>query len=406
MASNQEIRVRFLAGPHFETGGALKYSCNASLITSLGMLLLSVAPAFVAAVSAAPTAPSIAKSSAAPVARIQIGREAVALLSARANDPAPDVRAAVAASWGELGNRAAIPLLKRALQDANPDVRMAAAYSLHLLGDVQGLTALIDETKALRSGPSATPADELRRMARDAARARATIKLGEVGDLGRETIRAALADPSGEVRDAAAVALGRLGLGDSAQFLAALKDTDEGVRASAAKSLGLIGRDGLDQLKKALTSDASATVRAQAATALASFKSDAESVALLVAALKEKSGRVRMAALRALAQRDEKESTAALKALLAQSPPPEPALIATAALAARGEETDLDLPELTLGQKDPELKAMAVSALASSNSPRARELLVKTMRADPDARMRVQAAAALVAGLRRPEPSR
>jgi len=355
------------------------------------MLILSAAPVFAVAVSTAPA---------------QIGREAVALLSARAGDADPEVRAAVATAWGALGNRAAITLLQRTLQDANPDVRVAAAYSLHRLGDVQGLTALIDETKWVKSGPSASPAEEMRRMARDAARARATIKLGEAGDVGREALKAALADPAGEVRDAAAVALARLGLGDYAQFLEAMKDPDEGVRASAAKSLGLIGRDGLDLLKKALTSDASATVRAQAALALISFKSDPGCVTLLVEALKDKSGRVRLAALRALARREEAGATLALKALLAKSPPPEPALIATAALAARGEEADIELPELTLGQKDPELKALAISALASSKKPRARELLIKTMREDADARMRVQAASALIAGLRRTEPAR
>ncbi len=355
------------------------------------MLLLSAAPAIAAAVAAAPA---------------QIGREAVTLLAERAKDPDPEVRAAVATAWGELSNRAAIPLLQRTLQDANPDVRAAAAYSLHLLGEVQGLTALIDETKTLKSGPSASPAEELRRLARDAARARAILKLGEAGDVGREAIEAALADPAGEVRDAAAVALARLGIGDGAQFLEALKDPDEGVRAAAVKSLGLIGRDGLDLLKKALSSDASVTVRAQAATALISFKSDHGSVTILIAALKDKSARVRLAALRALARRDEKGSTAALKTLLAQSPPPEFALIATAALAKRGEEAELDLPELTLGQKDPELKALAVSALAFSRQPRARELLVKIMREDADIRMRVQAAAALVADLRRVEPAR
>ena len=120
----------------------MKYSCNASLITSLGMLILSAVPAFAVAVSTAPA---------------QIGREAVAVLAERASDLDPEVRALAATAWGTLGNRAAIPLLKRALRDAKPDVRVAAAYSLHLLGDVQGLTALIDETKSVKSGPSASP---------------------------------------------------------------------------------------------------------------------------------------------------------------------------------------------------------------------------------------------------------
>ena len=207
------------------------------------MLLLGAAPAFAQVAFASTASTSTA-----------LGREAVALLAGRASDPDPEVRAAVASSWGELGNRAAIAVLKKALQDPSPDVRIAAAVSLRRLGDVQGLLALIDETKAFKSGPSASPAEELRKMARDAARARAVLKLGqEGGDSGREALEASLRDSSGAVRDAAAVALARLGRSDAAQFLEALKDPDEGVRSSAAKSLGLIGRGGLDALKKALS---------------------------------------------------------------------------------------------------------------------------------------------------------
>lgn len=357
------------------------------------MLLLSAAPAFATVVSTAPSA-------------ALLGREAVSLLARQAKDPDPEVRAAVAATWGTLGNRAAIPLLRRALEDDKADVRAAAAFSLNRLGEVQGLTALIDETKSVRSGPSANPADELRRMARDAARARATLRLGETGAAAKEALQSALRDASGEVRDAAAIALARLGLRNSEQFLAALKDPDEGIRASAAKALGLIARDGLPELKKLLAADPGVSVRAQAAESIGAFGSDPEGASALIAALKDKSPRVRLSALKALALRDGKDSTAVLKALLAQSPHPEPALIATAALAARGEDADLNLPELTLGQKDPELKALAVEALAASKTPRARDLLVKTMREDTEARVRVQAAAALIDSLRRTETSR
>ncbi|HAZ07991.1 MAG TPA: hypothetical protein DCZ01_05575 [Elusimicrobia bacterium] len=369
------------------------------------MLLLSAFPALVPAVHAARPQASVSQStSPAPAA---LGREAIALLSRLASDPDPEVRAAVAASWGGLGSRAAIPLLKRSLQDAQPDVRIAAAVSLRILGDVQGLTALIDEMKAVRTVASATPAEELRLMARDAARARATLRLGEAGgETAREALQAALADPAGEVRDAAAVALGRLGLVSAGQFLEALKDPDETVRASGARSLGLIGREGLESLKKALATDVSVAVRTEAAAALGSFKGDPSSASQLASALKDKNGRVRLAALRALARREEPESTASLRELLAKSPAPEPALIATAALSARGEETDLNLPELTLGQQDPELKALAVAALAASKRPQSTGLLVRVMREDPAALVRVQAAVAIVARLRRVESSR
>ncbi|MDE2142083.1 MAG: HEAT repeat domain-containing protein [Elusimicrobia bacterium] len=362
------------------------------------MLLLSAAGAFTPRADAAPRKAPVAVSTASPAA---LGREAVAVLAGRSDDPDPEVRAVVAAAWGDLGNAAAIPRLKKSLADDNADVRIAAAASLTKLGDVQGLLALIDATKPIMSGRASSPAEELRRMARDAARARAALKLGEAGgDAGIEALRSLLGDPAGEVRDAAAAALARAGQGDSSQFVDALKDPDEGVRAAGARSLGIIGRDGLEPLKKALSSDASASVRAEAAEALGSF-SDPASERLLSAALKDKSGRVRLAAARALGRRLDPASTAALKNLADQSPPPEMGLTVAAALAARGEPFDLSLPELTLGQKDAELKLLAVAALARSKAPQARDLLVKAMREDPDSRVRAAAAADLISELSR-----
>ncbi len=361
------------------------------------MLLLSAAGALVPTARAASKTAPVEASTASPAA---LGREAVAVLAARAGDPDPEVRAVVATAWGDLGNRAALTTLKKALNDDNPDVRIAAASSLLKLGDVQGLLALIDETKAIKIGASSSPAEELRRMARDAARARAALKLGETGkESAVDALKIALGDAAGEVRDAAAVALARLGRGDSAQFLDALKDPDEATRASAARSLGLIGREGLEPLKKALAGDASAAVRAEAAAALGAF-ADPASAGLLAAALSDKSGRVRLAAARALARRDGSVSTAALKTLADTAPPAELGLVAAAALARRGEPADLGLAELTLGQKDPELKTLAVDALAGSDKPEARELLVRAMREDPAARVRVRAAAALIDRIR------
>lgn len=375
----------------------MKQTRNASLIISGGMLLLSVGGALVPSAHAASSkAKPVEVSTASPAA---LGREAVEVLTARGADPDPEVRAVAAKAWGDLGNRAAIPRLKRALADNNADVRIAAAAGLQKLGDVQGLVALIDETKPIQSGAASSPAEELKRMARDAARARATLKLGETaGDAGVEALKNLLADPSGEVRDAAAVALARLGQGSADQFLEAMKDPDEGVRASAARALGQIGRDGVDLLKKALASDASASVRAEAAYSLGSF-SDPASTPLLAAALADKSGRVRFAAARALAKRSEPSSTAALKKLSDQAPPPELALTAQAALAARGEDGDLSLAELTMGQKDAELRLLAVQALGASSKPQARDLLARAMREDADARVRAAAAAALIQDL-------
>lgn len=368
------------------------------------MLLLAAIQALLP-LSVQAAKPAVAKSTAA--ARAEFGREAVKMLSSSGADPDPEVRACVAATWGVLANRAAIPFLKRALADANPDVRIAAAASLYRLGEVDGLTNLIDETKTAGGAPPATPAQELRRMARDAARARAVLKLGEIaGENARAAIKSAHQDPEGEVRDAASIVLARFGDADaSAPFLSAIADADEAVRASAARSLGVIGRDGHDILSKLASTDASISVRSEACAALGSFAAPADT-AVLVAALKDKSGRVRLAAARALARRNEPDSTAALKALLEKSPPPELALIAQAGLSERGEEVDLGLADLTLGQGDPELKSLAVRVLAAARRPEALELLSKAMRNDASQRIRVEAAAAVIVRLRRVETPR
>ncbi|MBI4060406.1 MAG: HEAT repeat domain-containing protein [Elusimicrobia bacterium] len=366
------------------------------------MLLLAAGPALF------PFFAQAAKPVAKPAAALhaELGREALALLSEAGTDPDPEARASAAAAWGKLKNPAAAPHLKRALTDANPDVRIAAAASLYGLGLVDGLTNLIDETKTAGGATPRTPAQELRRLARDGARARAVLKLGEIaGDGARAALRSAHRDPDGAVRDAAAIALARLGDDTAAPFLNAIADADEAVRASAARSLGLIGREGREILVRLASEDVSAAVRAEACGALGSF-ADPGSLAALAAALKDKNGRVRLAATRALARRDEPESTAALKAALEKAPPPELALIALAGLAARGEEADLALPELTLGQDDVELRSLAVRVLAAARSPQALAPLAKAMREDASSRVRVEAAAAIIVRLRRGEPLR
>lgn len=347
-------------------------------------------------------APAPAKSTSTldAAARAELGREALGVLIGRASDPDAEVRAAVASAFAELGNRAAAGVLRNRLKDDNADTRAAAAAGLHKLGDVRGLTALIDETKPLAWGAAKSPAEELRRMARDAARARAVLRLGEAaGGLAKEALENALKDPAGEVRDAAAVALGRLGREDvMTPFYESLQDPDAEVRAYAIARIGQVGRGGRDQVLAAVV-DVSTAVRAEAVAALPAW-GDAAAVAALSGALKDKSGRVRLAAVRALARVDSPESTLALKALLDGAPPAEPALIATAALLRRGHELDLSLPELTLGQRDPELRLLAVAALAESPRPEALSLLAKALREDADARVRVKAAQALIARLK------
>ncbi len=368
------------------------------------MLLLAASSALLP-MSAQAAKPAVVKSTAA--ARAELGREAVAMLSSSGADPDPEVRASVATTWGLLANRAAIPFLKRALTDTNPDVRIGAAASLYRLGEVDGLTNLIDETKTAGGAPPTTPAQELRRMARDAARARAVLKLGEIaGENARAAIESSHRDPEGEVRDAAAIVLARLGAADAARpFLSAITDPDEAVRASAARSLGLIGREGREILAKLASTDASVSVRSEACAALGSFAAPADND-ILVAALEDKSTRVKLASARALARRDSPESTTALKALLEKSPRPELGLIAQTGLAERGEDVDLGLADLTLGQGDPELKSLAVRVLAAARRPEALDLLTKALRSDESRRIRVEAASAIIVRLRRVEGPR
>lgn len=375
----------------------MKYRRNASLIAFWGMLLLAPALALGAA-PARPPAKSTGTLDAA--ARAELGREALGLLAGRASDPDPEVRALVAEAFAKLNNRAAAGVLRARLKDDNADVRASAAAGLHKLGDVRGLTALIDETKPLSWGASKTPADELRRMARDAARARAVIRLGETaGDLAKESLENALKDPAGEVRDAAAVALGRLGREDVLNpFFESLADEDPEVRAYALGRLALVGRAGRDKALEFVV-DKSTPVRAEAVAALGAW-SDAECAKAAAAALKDKSGRVRLAAVRSLARMAHPDAILALKALLDGAPQPEIALRASAGLASHGTDVDLSLAELTLGQRDAELKLLAVEVMAASGRPEALTLLAKAMREDADARVRSAAAAALIAKLK------
>ncbi len=162
---------------------------------------------------------------------------------------------------------------------------------------------------------------------------------------------------------------------------------------------------GRETLAKLAATDSSASVRAEAAFALGSF-TDSLDIAVLAAALADKSVRVRLGAARALAKRESAESTAALKALLEKAPRPELALVAQASLASRGEDPDLSLADLTLGQGDPELKSLAVRVLGAARRPEALDLLAKAMRGDASQRIRAEAAAAIIVRLHRIETSR
>jgi HEAT repeat protein len=356
----------------------------------MGMWLLA------AAVTGA--APSLSPGEAAA-----LGKRAVALISEYSQMDDADARALAASAWGQIGNKAALPVLRKALKDKNVIVRIEAATSLQKLGESQraglALEALI--LKAPAQG-DATPEDEMRRVARDKARAKAISRLSEFG--GEDAValfEKTLEDPSQIVREATSIALARMGLEEfAAPFVQALRDEDAGLRAQAARSLGEIGRlEYLPAVKEAAT-DSSASVREAAMTALAGFEGFG-AAPTMAEGLKDEDPRVRAAALASLAKVPDPDTTAALRETLAEAKAPEAALKAQAGLARRGHSVDLGLASRTLEAKDSDLKALALEVMKEAPGDEASLLLKRAMDGQTDPRLKLGAAAALVRRLQR-----
>lgn len=333
-----------------------------------------------------------------------LGRKALAVLSKHFADPDPEVRAAVAALWGEIGNPAAAPALQRALKDRDVHVRLEAAYSLHRLGHeagIAGLEAIVRQGKA--SGETLTPAEELKLLAKNKARIRAIQRLSEIGgERAVELFERTLRDPSGAVRDATAVALARMGLDEFArQFLDAAAHSDQSVRAAAMQALSEIGGgDALEALQRA-ASDPSIAVRLEALKGLGRF-SDPQAIVLLVRSVKDEDARIRSKALGSLAEMTDEGSIPVLRDVLLEHKAPEIQLRALRGLALRGQSVELDLAAAAIRQKDQDLKQLALQLLRASESPLSNDLLQEMMEQDPEPRFRVQAAAILVRRLQKP----
>lgn len=163
-------------------------------------------------------------------------------LASAVNDPSPRVRAAVAASLGELENESAVPLLAaRLAQDKDAFVKKAAAYALSRFHGDERTAALVAALKY-----------------KDAeVRAAAAISLGDHADASAVApLASALADKNAFVRAQAARALGVNGPGavQTVPVIARLltKDEDIEVKRQAATALGQIGdRSALPALERA-----------------------------------------------------------------------------------------------------------------------------------------------------------
>jgi HEAT repeat protein len=386
------------------------------LATGAGAVSVSSAPASLPGISApAAAAPAPQAQPARPAAdagQAALGRQALAFLAGRAADPDPDVRAAVAAAWGGIGNSApkVIELLKKAAKDRDDFVRIEAATSLFRLGDEGGRRVLMDlvRSSAPAKGPQ-TPAQEMKSFSHTKARAQALVRLADMAsEEAVSLMEQTLADGSGAVRDATAVALCRLDLAAEppvapfvSQFLAAAKNKDETVRAAAVKALGQTGISSAREVLAAAAKDPSAAVRAEAVAALAATEEEGLA-ALYIESLQDESLRVRYLAAGGLARIPLEPSAAgALRKLAADDKTPHLALRAMTGLAARGEKVSLDLAERQLRANDIDGRLLALEVIAAAPGAEAVSLLGQSMASDPAMRVRVAAAAALVNRLRK-----
>lgn len=251
---------------------------------------------------------------AAETARTRLARA----LRARARDPSPDVRQAVASVLGEVGGpasraglarlltdrsdrvrRAAVLALDRAsgssprelarlrrcLRDPAPRVRAAAAVVLGRRRDRASVPELLVRLRApgtwekpsvavalgrIGDRQAVGPLIELARHPARWLRVCAVHALGEIGaPESRSVVRTALADPAWSVRGAAATALGTLGTpNDRARLLALVDDPHPWPRRGAVYALGRLRRpEAAGRIRLAL-SDPAPEVRLAACWAL------------------------------------------------------------------------------------------------------------------------------------------
>src|SRR3989338_2868610 len=295
---------------------------------------------------------------------LQLGQQAVGVLVKHRQDPDWEVRAAVAAAWGEIGNRAALPWLRKALNDKNTVVQVEAAYSLHRLGDGRGMSALISIVrKSSAAVENLSAAEEMRLLAKNKARIMAIQKLSRFGaEAAVNLFEKTLKDPSGAVRDATAIALARMGLDEfETPFLDAMRNLDDSVRSAAVKALGEIGSTATLEALHQAAGDPAVSVRAEVMRALGEF-SDPDTARVLAKATAESDLRVRSRALGSLARSRDMGTLNLLRAILKDAKAVEIQLKAMAGLALRGDGERIDLPlaAACLRQKDADLKILAL----------------------------------------------
>ncbi|HEU4769747.1 MAG TPA: HEAT repeat domain-containing protein, partial [Pyrinomonadaceae bacterium] len=227
-------------------------------------------------------------------------------LRAFLSNPNAAIRQRAALAAGRIGDEESVGALAGLLQDANTDVRAMAAFAL---GEVESATGA-DPLLAVLKKSSESPV----------VRARVIEALGKIaGALPREKearrleLGAAILEAAGrEAGNASAdrltailelTAILRSRPANAGPVVAKfLAHTDARVRSDAGNTLARLRlNDGNEQLRRLLTSDAEAIVRANAARVLGATEDKASYDALVKHAIEDPDSRVRVSAIRSLA---------------------------------------------------------------------------------------------------------
>jgi HEAT repeat protein len=279
--------------------------------------------------------------------------------------------------WDGLNNQARqtkLPELMKVWQFSDPDLRWQTTLALGHAGP-PALPQLLDSLK--------DPDDDDRRMY-------AVWALGIMGPDAQpafDSVRAALKDPSAEVRNTAVFAIGRISTKpeDTVQALMpVLSDPDTDVNRSASRELARCGKAAVPELRKTLK-DKSLDVRRLAITTLGAIGSDAaEVVPDLLALMRDTQSGLQDDTSEALAGIGA-PAVAALAEVLQQEQ--EPALRKRAILAlAKVGKPAVPVLDKVLGDRDASVRLQAVTALGQIGAP-AVEPLVGALK-DPDAEVR------------------
>jgi HEAT repeat protein len=236
----------------------------------------------------------------------EAGLDQVALITEQAKDPDSIVRAAAIAALGGLGAEAVKPniaLIANALLDASDTVRDEALLALPVGGD-----ALRNFPYKMRNVyPGASPAVRATLVKALPIVARVVGMDDDMATRGR----AALADPSADIRIAMSFVMGQLGAKDGIvllpELLALVKDPEPSVRGAAAVALRSFATDAAAKQKlrealRPLLKDQDAEVRWAALDTFHELDpaQDPTLVAEIAALLKDEEQPVRAAAVRAL----------------------------------------------------------------------------------------------------------